>query len=244
MENSILKNAPLVEVIFEIKFKEPNKNYDLFVGELYSKLKSKYIYAETLTPKEIPALAIPYMIQHRFRVNESKYPLYQIGPAIVSFNMDGATYTAGWNGFKKELIYFLTVYKKVLGEDFSADKIENISLRYVDVIEDPDMYPEVKKYFDEKLKLEINLNFTKNPNSYKKLEHTSLSQTYSVTNNSILGYKIKTIIDGQRKLLIDSFVRTNSKENTEDIKKWLDKAHNELSEFFKEITLNIEQLFK
>ncbi|MCD6556429.1 MAG: TIGR04255 family protein [Bacteroidales bacterium] len=242
MEN--FKNAPLVEVVFEIKFKDPNGvNYDLIVGELYSKLKSKYPFTETLTPKEFPALVMPFIMQHRFRPEKNKYPLFQIGPGIVSFNIDGSTYTEGWKGYKKNLLSFIRIYKSVFGDEFSAEKIDRISLRYIDKIEDPNMYPDVKKYFDESLKLGIDLNFAEKASNYENLENTSLSQVYKIHDNCNLGFKIKTIKDGSRKLLVDSFVDTYDFNNIDELNKWLEKAHTTLKDFFIDLTSNIKHLF-
>jgi len=236
------KNSPLVEVVFEIIFKEQNPKYDIFVGELYSKLKNKYPVIELVTPPEISAV-VPYVVQHRFRTEAEKYPLYQTGPGVVSFNTDGGSYENGWAGYKKELKSFLKIYRTVLGEQFSSDKFKKVSLRYIDKIEDPRMYPDIKKYFDENLKLEINLKFIENI-KFNNLEGTSLSQAYQVDERNKLRYKIQTIKEGSRKLLVDSNVNTENFDSIEDLNKWLDNAHSLLKKFFLELTSNIQNLFQ
>ncbi|EKE21843.1 MAG: hypothetical protein ACD_7C00114G0003 [uncultured bacterium] len=245
MPKTKLNKPPLVEVVFEIKFKDPKLvNYDLLVGELYSKLKNKYPIAEPLKPQEIPSLLMPFMVQHRFRTNKDGYPLYQLGPGIVSFNVDGATYGNGWTGFKKELLFFIKAYSGILKDDFSSDNFERVSLRYIDKIEDPRMYPEVKEYFDNVLKTEINLKFSENSDNFSKLEDTSLSQTYQIDDESKLFFKLRTITDGSRKLLLDSSVITTNLQDINNLNAWLNKAHDSLSDLFVKLTVNLNDLFE
>ena len=102
MPSLTLTNSPLVEVVFEIKFKNENLlDYDLLVGKLYSKVEALYPNYELLKPAEMPALLMPFVVQHRFRKVAGGYPLYQTGPGIVTFNIDGKTYEkiGKWQSF-------------------------------------------------------------------------------------------------------------------------------------------------
>ena len=124
------KETPLKEIVFEIKLKDAQLvDYDIFVGELFSKLKSSYSFYQALKPSEFPALLMPFVIQHRFRKIENGYPLYQLGPGIASFNMDGLTFDGQaankWGNYKTDLLHFLTEYKNILSGKFSP-KILNI----------------------------------------------------------------------------------------------------------------------
>lgn len=245
MTNKIFSKAPLTEVIFEIKFKNPSiKNYELLTGELNAKLKKKYPYFEPLKPQEIPSFLLPHVVHHRFRKNINEYPLYQIGPGIVTFNSNGESY-GGWPIFKKALIEFITAYKEILTEElFIPENIEKITLRYIDKIEDDRMYPDTKKYFCENLKLSIEPDFINNTDYKSGLQDISLFQAYKLSDStSKLLFNIRTITEGSRKLLVDSSVVTEELANIESLKSWLDFAHKKLKELFLGLTSNIQDTF-
>lgn len=248
MANKIFSKAPLTEVIFEIKFKNPNiKNYEILTGELNSKLKKKYPYFEPLKPQEIPSFLLPHVVHHRFRKNNNEYPLYQIGPGIVTFNSNGINYAnGGWPVFKKTLMEFISVYKEVLTDElFVPENIEKITLRYIDKIEDDRMYPDTKKYFCENLKLSIEPEFVNNTDYKDGLQDVSLFQTYMLNDGfSKLLFNIRTITEGSRKLLLDSSVVTKNPPNIDLLKPWLDFAHKKLKELFLGLTSNIQDTFE
>ena len=92
MLRKILKNKPLVEAIFELKWEleEPtpgikvDKHYKILIGSLYEKIKSDYPYIEQLATSSMPDEISGYIVQHRFRKEENGWPLVQIGPGIVT----------------------------------------------------------------------------------------------------------------------------------------------------------------
>lgn len=244
-----LNNPPLVEVVFEVKFKDPRiVDYELLVGEINSKLKATYKHFESLKPPEMPALLMPFIMQHRFRVDDGKYPLYQIGPGIVSFNYDGDTYTKSgkWENFRKKLLEFITIYKEVIGDKFSNENIEYISLRYINKIVDTGMYPGIHQYFTDKLGLKIDLDFAGSDIDYlDKLEHTRLTQLYFLddTKKTKLKFDLLTITEDTRKLLLDISI-TTTQIPTFDSDTWLNDVHNKIENFFIAITKNIKSLFE
>jgi uncharacterized protein (TIGR04255 family) len=80
-----LKNKPLVEAIFEIRWELEKSNlglidpnYKLIIGRIYDKLKAEYPYYEQLPTANIPDGIAEYITQHRFRTAENSWPLIQI----------------------------------------------------------------------------------------------------------------------------------------------------------------------
>jgi len=73
---SKLPNAPLLEVIFELRWKITNKNdlakYQYLHGDLYSILKNSYHFRESLAPVEIPVEVLINKPIHRFRKEKGK----------------------------------------------------------------------------------------------------------------------------------------------------------------------------
>ncbi len=251
MSKESLTKSPLVEVVFEIKFKDYQLvDYDILVGELYSKLKNKYAFSEPLKPVEMPSYLMPFAIQHRFRSVQDGYPLYQMGPGIVSFNMDGKTYEENtakkWKTFEKKLLEFLKVYKEVLGDKFDEKNFDYLRLRFVNKIEDTVMYPEMRAYFTGKLNLKIDLDFADGVDFVNELEHNQLSQVYYLDKDkkSKFEFSIVTITEGSRKLIVDLAVSSKTVPTFLGIKKWLEDSHNSIDSFFKKLTSNIDYIVK
>jgi uncharacterized protein (TIGR04255 family) len=248
MPNTI-SNKTLQEIVFEVKYKDPSLiNYDLLVGELFSKLKNKYPFFQLLKPKEIPALLMPFIVQHRFRKDEGKYPLYQLGPGILSFNVDGKAYssfgTTPRENYKSELSEFLSSYRDVAAEKFITENFEHFSLRMLFAIEDSDMYPNVKDYFDNKLNFKIDLGFATGIEFIANLEHNQISQNYFLDQEkkTKFRYEITTITEGARKLLVDLSVVSSEAPPYEGIQGWLDTSFNQIETFYSKLTSKIQKV--
>ena len=101
-----LSNKPLVEAIFELKWKlkksenggQIDPNYKILVGMLYDRLKRNYPQLEALPASDMPDEMVPHVVQNRFRVGKGKWPLVQIGPGILTVN-DTGNYT--WENVPK-----------------------------------------------------------------------------------------------------------------------------------------------
>lgn len=87
MMRKILKNKPLVEAIFELRWnlQEPSPgmrvdpHYKLLIGRLYDKLNDEYPFHEQLPTATMPDEIAGYVVRHRFRKDKDKWPLIQIG---------------------------------------------------------------------------------------------------------------------------------------------------------------------
>lgn len=247
--SEVLANPPLAEIVFEIKFNDPNVvTYDLLIGELYSRLKANFPINEVLKPKEMPSFLLPFIVQHRFRATDNGFPLYQLGPGIMSFNIDGSTYNQEtgdkWNSFKTKLLGFLRIYSEILGSKFSEDYFEHFSLRFINKIEDTEMYPEVKNYFSNKLRLKIDLEFATDLPYISSLEDTKIAQTYNLNaeKTSKLQYSLNTVTEGSRKLLMDMAVISTNVPQFTGIEGWLDDSHTTIETFFDNMTQEIQSI--
>ena len=66
-------------------------------GDLYSELKQKYPHRESIVPTEIPLDILINQPVHRFRSAPNDYPLFQVGPGIITLNTTDSKYY--WNTF-------------------------------------------------------------------------------------------------------------------------------------------------
>src|SRR3989304_4360283 len=88
------KNKPLVEAIFEVRWKLQgappgpviDPHYKLLLGRLFDRFLKDYPEHEQLPAANIPDEIAGYIIQHRFRVAANKWPLVQVGPGVFSVN--------------------------------------------------------------------------------------------------------------------------------------------------------------
>ncbi|HPH00719.1 MAG TPA: TIGR04255 family protein, partial [Tenuifilaceae bacterium] len=87
---SKLPKAPLVEVVFELRWQIINKvdlsKIPYLYGDIYSQLKNKYPFRESIVPPEIPIDILINQPVHRFRTAPNDYPLFQVGTGIITLN--------------------------------------------------------------------------------------------------------------------------------------------------------------
>jgi uncharacterized protein (TIGR04255 family) len=161
MAHEELKNKPLVEAIFEVRWalmqKQPgikiDQHYKILLGRLYDKVSDDYPVHEQLDSAQIPDEIMGHTVQHRFRVGKDEWPLMQIGPGIMTIN-DTRKYT--WPDFKqRSSIAFSKLcefYPKK--EDF---KIESLLLRYIDAVDFDPNSNNILDFLKEKMRVDISL---------------------------------------------------------------------------------------
>ena len=139
MPRKVLKNKPLIEAIFEVKWQlieqveglRIDPHYKILIGSLYSKFKEEYPYHEMLLTASIPDNMADYVIQHRFRKGKNAWPLIQIGPGILTVN-----HTEGyiWEDFEIRVMNAVQTLFEVYPEREKLE-INSLLLRYIDAVE-------------------------------------------------------------------------------------------------------------
>lgn len=161
MSSEVLSNKPLVEAIFQFRWKleggdgEPrrDRHYPLLVGSLFDRLADKYPHHEELDSARIPDEVIPYVVQHRFRSGEGDWPLVQIGPGILSVNETGR-YT--WGDFEGRA---LSAVEALYGTHPHGEElqIDGLALRYIDAVSMDTPDQNVLDFLATYLKTEVEL---------------------------------------------------------------------------------------
>ena len=139
MQRKVLKNKPLIEAIFEVKWQlieqgeglRIDPHYKILIGSLYSKFKEEYPYHEMLPTASIPDNMADYVIQHRFRKGKNEWPLIQVGPGILAVN-DTEGYI--WEDFEKRVMNAVKILFEVYPEREKLE-INSLLLRYIDAVE-------------------------------------------------------------------------------------------------------------
>lgn len=155
-----LKNKPLVEAIFEMKWAlqgppnvQADPHYKFLLGRLFDRISSDYSKHQPLPAASIPDEMAGNIVQHQFRIRENDWPLVQVGPGIITLN-ETTAYT--WNDFGNRA-------KKVVSEFYSAYpdreslRVNNLLLRYINAIEFDYEKESLVKFLNEKMSVVIGL---------------------------------------------------------------------------------------
>jgi uncharacterized protein (TIGR04255 family) len=209
----------LIEVIFEFHWFNKRVSLDLqygfLIGSLYENLKDNFPNYEVLPTARIPLKALPHdlkIIQYRFRCKNYDWPVVQLGPGVLTVNLNENHDT--WDKIKpvieEVLTKFLKSYPKK--EDLGIDKLV---LKYLNAFD-------LKK--DTKLlTVELNLNQT-SKNLDIRLEY-ELMELEGLAGIRFFNFPLK----GQENLIVESYVVSDEivKEvELSYISNWLDNAHN------------------
>ena len=134
-----LPNAPLKEVIFEIKWdldinpdtkQQFDHGIDTAVGELKVLLKKDFPYFNRKIPAEFPVQVMNHKVVYQYWKGEETWPVMQLGPGIFTVNDTDKNYE--WHDryypmIKTGIENLIKVYEKKL-------EFKLASLRYIDVV--------------------------------------------------------------------------------------------------------------
>jgi len=163
MERKILKNKPLVEAIFELRWKlqelasgmKIDPHYKILIGRIYDRVKDEYPFHEQLPTATIPDEIAGYVVQHRFRKDKDKWPLIQIGPGIITLN-DTEGYI--WEDFEKRIRKLLDVLYEAYPDSGNDLEVDRLLLRYIDAVDFDYEKENLFKFLEEKLKVNIQIH--------------------------------------------------------------------------------------
>lgn len=261
VERKNLKNKPLVEAIFEMRWKlkeqsgmRLDSNYKLLPGRLSDKLRKVYPYYQILPTEIVPEELAGGLVQHQFRKSKNQWPLVQIGPGILTVN-DTENYI--WKDFRKSIIDAVKAFYEAY-PDSSDLIIESLLLRYIDGIEFDFDNKDILQFLKEQMKISITLP----PPVFEKGDTKKLSRLNCVFSfkcdvpESLVTIRLsrgkfnrwnneRSIKEG---LLWDTVVDTRYGERLKNISvlsEWLEAAHDITHKwFFKIIEGDLEKRFQ
>lgn len=239
---SKLPNAPLVEVIYEIRWDsstpEALNKFDLLLGNMHSKLHEDFPNLRNLKPDpQIPHIVFLNQTTHRFSSNKNpkNYPLYQLGPGVLSVNTIDDYYE--WENFHDLILRVTNTFLDIYSFN-PTDKI-TVSLKYIDFYEvraeDVNLYTYLRDNFHINIQSSV-LPVAEKPNFVNfsvahKEEFGTLSLNISTASLEIVGGK-------KNGLIIDSTLTRINIANQFNlfIEKWTNNAHTYLGDFFRKLT--------
>lgn len=232
---SKLPQAPLLEVIFEVKWqlksKEDLAKCQYLHGDLFAKLGNKYPFRELLVPPEIPLDVYLNVPAHRFRTAKNSYPLIQVGPGILTVNTNDEKYI--WENYEhwctEAFTNMIDLYK------FKENENITLSLKYFDFFLFNFKDTDINEFLSDNFHIQLKQTFLKEPNTPSSV---NLGFFYDT---NLGGFSIRinkgNNSKGQSGIIVDTTLSNNSSiPDVSKMSKWLNDAHDYVSEIFKAMT--------
>lgn len=241
---SRLPNAPLLEVVFELRWElnneEEKNNYQYLHGDLYTSIRGKYPVRELVVPAHFPVDVYLHQVAHRFRRAPGDYPLVQIGPGILTVNTDDENYV--WEEYQGRVN---SVVDSLINlESYNKATKVNLALKYFDFLPFDFDEKDIKDYLSENLHIKIEQDFYKND---KPPYNINLAFSYG-TNVGTLNVGInrgQISANGREGIIIQIEVaKPGLQSDSKTVERWLNDAHEITRATFVEMTKgNLQEAF-
>ncbi len=253
----VLQNKPLVEAIFELRWKLEERspgikidpNYKLLVGAMYEKVKDRYPFPEQMPTVNIPDEMAAHVVQHRFRKAENDWPLVQVGPGIMTLN-DTHGYT--WARFREQITNLLESLFAAYPIAEEKLRVDQLLLRYIDAVAFDYTTSDVFDFLRDKLKMELRTSdtffegtdVTKTPKGLDlNLQFHSGLPKGTIRLRFVSGKKAD-----ENALIWETIVKSDEKEcpkTQDEVGRWAQEAHNLTHNwFFKMIEGDLRKEFE
>ncbi len=242
MSDIDLKNKPLVEAIFEIRWqlKEVGEAifvdpcYKLVLGRMFERVKEEYPRYHALPSSDMPETMASHIVQYQFR-SERTWPLIQFGPGILTLNDTTQNYR--WKDFKKRSEILLNIIYELYPKE--VFKPISLSLRYINA----DEFDYEKTYAFDFMKSQLKTNIEVFPDLFEK---TGVSKyplgfdlKFSFPSQNPEGFSNLRFVRGQKNG-VDAFIWETQVQSLnedvpqlkKDIMNWLVEAHNLIRDWF------------
>ncbi len=256
-KREILSNPPIVEAIFEIRWEvRPSKiltpdsiglEFKFLPGRFYDVLKEKFPVAEPIFPNiMITDEMNPSIPRYRFRIAPEKYPLIQIGPGILTVNLDK-------NNFVSQDKFYFTCKDilEIFFELMPEIHLTQIMIHYIDAFEFN--FEEEDSFEFLRDKLETNFSFSSD--LFEDTEINPIPRNFHLegnyTVNNPKGYFIcklrsgKRRTDNQKLILMDTIFKSVDKDIPpyEKLDEWIAEADDLIHKWFYKMVKNMKELW-
>ena len=234
---SKLPNAPLKEVIFEVRWDADvnpqtnqlfDKGYKLALGVFKNIVKLEFPHTKQIT--DIPADFIFGQAINQFWKAEKEWPVLQIGPGILTINCTETNYD--WQNDFFELIqktmnWLEQAYENKMNYSF-------VTLRYIDSVELKDFGTQK---IDEFLNINFNFGFNNSFDTKGPLRQLQFDQVFELEDSSGLHIAFSNAQNSKKEptFVWQTAVNKAGFQNKESIIEWCDFAHSTSSDIFKKM---------
>jgi len=241
---SRLPNAPLLEVIFELRWElitDDEKNrYQYLHGDLYNALRSQYPVRELVFPAHFPVDVYLNQVAHRFRKAPDEYPLIQIGPGVFTVNTNDENYI--WDEYQEWIKK--GVDSLINLESFNKNTRISLALKYFDFLPFDYKSMDIKDFLRDNLHIKVEQDFYKNEGPPHNI---NLGFSYG-TDVGILNIginKAQINVNHEEGIIIQiEVVQTNLTADIPAVNRWLKGARELTKTTFLEMTKgNLQEMF-
>lgn len=238
MPKDKLPNAPLQEVIFEVRWAlQPNASgkqmidpeFSFALGKFQDLIKNDFPVKVSKFPNDVPPQILGYQTMYQFWAGKKTWPVVQMGPGILSINDTEKNYIWDDN--------FYPLIKNVLDNLVKAyGKLEFIqcSLRYIDVVKVSDYGFDKWENF---VQSNINFSFENNYNTRGPLKDFQFNQSFSINDLGVLTVNLSSGVSDKNETLFiwQNALTLKSSQSKDSLIHWVEKAHKCTSDVFKEL---------
>lgn len=238
-----LKNAPLVEVIFELRwgnvtrlsgagvqFNFTEEDTTFFPGQFHSvALEAGFGHTEKINVAELPigGMQLPHLVTHRYRKASGAWPCYQVGLGIFTVNQVKGGYK--WAVFKDAVVDGVALLNKGHPKSLDGLPLIGAEIKYRDFF--PFEESGTLDFFNDKLQFGISLpkQFTQNEIIGEFIEASIVS--YHLECLSPPAKLLVTInraeMNKKQGYLMETVVRSADAQvpDVKTIEDWLESAH-------------------
>lgn len=237
---SRLPNAPLQEVIFEIRWalvpgKETgqiiDQGFELASGRLSTIIEQDFPYYKRIVPQDIPEQLMHYQVIHQYWSGENQWPVIQLGPGIFTINCTDERYD--WEGsfqklIKKAIGWLEQSYKQSLNIRFA-------SLRYIDGIRVDD-YGGIDGNWQNFIKTNFNFEYNNHFNTRGNQKQIQVNQTFGLEDGSDLQLQIANGVRNNEKALVwQTAILKKDSFDFDKLVSWANYAHDIAHDLFQEM---------
>lgn len=236
---SRLPNAPLQEVIFEVRWAMTpiresgqviDEGFDLATGRLSSIVEDDFLFYKRIIPQDLPEQLLHYNVVHQYWKDENKWPVLQLGPGIFTINSTEGAYE--WNSFRqlisKALNWLFHSYRSPLNILFA-------SLRYIDAIQ-VDNYGGLDMGWKGFIEKYFNLEYKNHFNTRGQQKQIQINQTFELEDGSDLQLQISDGLRRNQKALVwQTAVLKRYNFDNNSLISWVEDAHKIAHELFIEM---------